>query len=389
MDIQRLYEALTSPTPPPHLEPAGTPFELATHLSLLPKIEGVPLFGLTYTAADLCNRFPHDSVPLYAQSVFKKELTRYRAWRRALFDLYLLDVGVPPDMDEIAALTRIARLEYTAKKHQELSVLRRTLPNGWRICGLNAEAALNLDKALDPKDRPQFRRALSVVDQLQTAQLAKSVQHLLPTKLIGKLPKPSSHVYHAPLPPKLTAEFVDGEALLKAAMPFCYRLAVLTKALSADDDPTLDELALRLKPIYDIDPAEHGFHSPTKANFQVYIRHIWKYSSLGPYVPISTLSPVEKAWAEFRRQLRSHGKTDMIPRTHHVSKYAIADGLAPHELNQAWFAVIDRGLSGVDSRAFRSGAFFFDQLRQSDCLPHHLLPRHASGIVRMRKKTHT
>ena len=76
----------------------------------------------------------------------------------------------------------------------------------------------------------------------------------------------------------------------------------------------------------------------------------------------------------------------MIPGTHHVSKYAIADGLAPHDLNQAWFAVIDRCLSGVDRRAFRSGAFFFDQLIQSGCLPHHILPPHASGLVRMRKK---
>jgi len=389
MDIQRLYEALTSPTPPPHLEPAGTPFQLATHLSLLPKIEGVPLLGLTYTAADLCNRFPHDVVPLYAQSVFKKELSRYRAWRRALFDLYLLDIGVPADVDVIDALMRIARLEYGGRTYQRLSILRRTLSNDRRICDLNTETALALDKALIPRDRAPFRSALSVIDWLQTGQLAQGVQHLLPTKPIGQLPAPSSHVYHAPLPPKLAARFADGEALLKAALPFCYRLAVRTKALSADDDPTLEELALRLKPIYDIDPAEHGFHSPTKANFQVYIRHIWKYSSLGPYVPISTLSPVEKAWAEFRRQLRSHGKTEMIPRTHHVSKYAIADGLAPHELNQAWFAVIDRDLSGVDSRAFRSGAFFFDQLIQSDCLPHHLLPRHASGIVRIRKKTHT
>lgn len=386
MDISRLYEALTSPTPPPHLDPAGTPFQLATHLSLLPKIEGVPLLGLTYTAEELCNRFPHDAVPLYAQPVFKEELSRYRAWRRALFDLYLLEIGVPADMDEIAALTRIARLEYTVGKYKKLFILRRTLPKGLRICDLSTNVALTVDKAIVPKDRPQFRNALSVIDQLQTAQLAQSVQHLLPTKNIGQLPAPGSHVYHAPLPPKLETEFADGATLLKAAMPFAYRFALHTGALSNDDDPTLNELALRLKPMFEIDPAEHGFRSPTKATFQTYIRHIWKYSSLGPYMRDSTLSPIQEAWVEFRRQIRLHGKTEMIHGTHYVSKYAVAAGLAPHELNPEWFQGTDQRLSGVDRRAFRSGAFVFDDLIQCGDLPGHLLPRHASGITRMRKK---
>ncbi|MGJ8546663.1 MAG: hypothetical protein ACSHWZ_14550 [Sulfitobacter sp.] len=386
MDIQHLYEALTSPTPPPHLEPAGTPFQLATHLSLLQRMEGVPLMGLTYTAADLCNRFPHDVVPLHAQPIFKKELSRYRGWRRALFDLYLLDMGRPADMEDIAALMRIARLEFITEKPSELSILRKILPANRRICDLNAESALALDKSLDPKDRPPFRRALSVIDQLQTAQLAQSVQHLLPTKNIGQLPAPSSHVYHAPLPPKLATEFADGATLLKAAMPFAYRFALHTGALSNDDDPTLNELALRLKPMFEIDPAEHGFRSPTKATFQTYIRHIWKYSSLGPYIRDSTLSPIQEAWVEFRRQIRLHGKTEMIHGTHYVSKHAVADGLAPHELNPEWFQGTDQRLSDVDRRAFRSGAFVIDALIQCDDLPGHLLPRHASGIKRMRKK---
>lgn len=386
MDIQRLYEALTSPTPPPHLKPAGTPFQLATHLSLLQKIEGVPLLGLTYTAEELCNRFPHDVVPLHAQPIFKKELSRYRGWRRAIFDLYLLDIGKPADIENIAALTRIARLEFTVEKHKELYILRNILPENLRICDLDAENALALDKSLDPKDRPPFRRALSVIDQLQTAQLAQDVKYLLPNEMIGQLPAPSSHVYNAPLPPKLAAEFADGATLLKAAMPFAYRLALLSGALSDDDDPTLDELALRLKPLFGIDPADYGFRSPTQATFQIYIRHIWKFSSLGPYVRARTLSPIQVTWAELRRQLRSRGKTEMIHGTYLVSKYAVADGLAPQELTPTWFQNTDQRLSGGARRAFRTGVFVIDDLIQCDDLPGHLLPQYPSGITRMRKK---
>lgn len=386
MDIQRLYEALTSPTPPPHLEPAGTPFQLATHLSLLQKIERVPLLGLTYTAADLCNRFPHEVVPLHAQAVFKKELTRYWGWRRAIFDLYLLDMGKPADMEDIAALTRIARLEFATEKHKELSILRGMLPANLRICDLNAEKALALDKSLDPKNRAPFRRALSVMDHLQTSQLAQGVKHLLPKEKIGQLPAPSSHVYNAPLPPKLAAQFANGGASLKAAIPFAYRFAVLIKTLSDGDDPTLEELALVLKPMFELDPADYGFRRPNKATFQTYIKRIWDCSSLGPYVGISTLSPVQEAWAKLRKQLRAHGKSDMVQGTYFVSKYAISDGLSPHELSPTWFQNTDQRLSGAARRAFRSGVFVIDDMIQCDDLPGHLLPQSPSGITRMRNK---
>lgn len=87
MDIGNIYEALTSPTPPAHLLRAGKVLPLTITVSLLMKIEGVPLSFLSYTADALATRFSHETVPSHARSIFKEELSRYRAWRRTLFDL--------------------------------------------------------------------------------------------------------------------------------------------------------------------------------------------------------------------------------------------------------------------------------------------------------------
>lgn len=128
MDIENIYEALTSLNPPAHLLRAGKLFALTTTISLLIKIEGVPLSFLSYTADALDMRFPHDTVPAHARGIFKKELSRYRAWRRTLFDLYLLETGAPADQDAISGLMRIARLEGEGGNATKLRILRHVLP---------------------------------------------------------------------------------------------------------------------------------------------------------------------------------------------------------------------------------------------------------------------
>lgn len=198
MDIENTFEALTSPNPPAHLLRAGKLFALTTTISLLIKIEGVPLSFLSYTADALDMRFPHDTVPPHARGIFKKGLSRYRAWRRTLFDLYLLDTGAPADQDAISGLTRIARLEFKEVNAPTLRILRHVLPVEVTISDLTYENALEIDKSLDEKKRPAFRNALYLLDRLRAVPLAAASTHLLPREVIGLLPPPSGHLYHAP-----------------------------------------------------------------------------------------------------------------------------------------------------------------------------------------------
>jgi len=243
MNINRTYEALTSPTPPQHLLRAGSPFATASALALLIKIEGVPLLALSYSAEDLQTRFPHGKVPPCAQKVFKRELSRYRAWRRTLYDLFLLETGALADHDPIAGLRRIARLEYGGRTDESLRSLGGTLPEGIAINELTFASALQIDQGLNENMRPPFRAALSLLDRLQTAPLATASRHLLPSGPIGRLPAPSAHVYHAPLPPTLDAAYAAAPPNVRAALPFVYRLSLMTGIVLPDDDPSLDVLA--------------------------------------------------------------------------------------------------------------------------------------------------
>lgn len=278
MDIIRTYEALTSSAPPQHLRRAGTPFAVATALSLLSRTEGVPLFTLSFRPEELDARYPAGSVPQHAREVFKMELSRYHGWRRTVFDAFLLDTGRPPDQDPVSALMRVARLEIPGNSYQHLRTLRRAVPDLSRLHDIGREGALHIDKQLPPKLRPSFRTALSVLDRLRESSLATASRHMLPCTAIGTLPAPSSHLYHAPLPKRLDGVYSEAPLKLRAAIPFVYRLCCLAGILIPHEDPSLDELARKSRQLWDIDPSAYGFRSPTKAALKKYITNIGKCS---------------------------------------------------------------------------------------------------------------
>ena len=284
MDIQHIYEALTSPTPPKHLARAGSPFALATAISLLMTIERAPLWTLRYTADELLTRFSKSHVPPCVHGIFKTEKTRYLAWRRKIFDLFLLDQGKSPDTDPIDALIRIARVEFAGSTHQHLYVLRRVLSEQAGIGALTRSEALRIDRTLKPMTRQTFRAALGMLDRLHSAPLAASSSHLLPQETIGRLPPPSGHIYHAPLPTQLEKIHAEAPPLLKRAIPFVYRLSVETGVISSGEDPSLDEFANTSRSLWDVDPANYGFERPNKVALRAYIRDIGKASST-PYIP--------------------------------------------------------------------------------------------------------
>ncbi|WP_417480586.1 hypothetical protein [Maricaulis maris] len=386
MDIFHIYEALTSPFPSQHLQRAGSPFAIATALALLSKIEGVPIFALKFGPVELDARYPAANVPLHARSVFKMELTRYQGWRRTVFDAFLLDTGCPPEQDPISALMRIARLEIPGNSYQHLRTLRRVLPGGMGPSDLGYGQALRIDKEIEPPLRISFRTGLSVLDRLHALPLARKSRHLLPAEPIGRLPPPSSHLYHAPLPPRLDGVYRDASTTLRAAIPFTYRMACLTETLSPAADPSLEELAEKSRLFWEVDPALFGFRRPSKTALKSYIRNIGKHASVGHSAPQRAVSPTQFAWAKLRTQLRSSGKEELVQRTFGVSRYAIPAGLAPHDLTADWFSKTMDGLQGDHLRAFRSGAFALDSLFELDVVPGSLLPPERSGLERVRSQ---
>ncbi|SDY85881.1 hypothetical protein SAMN05444340_12220 [Citreimonas salinaria] len=386
MDINRTYEALTSPTPPTHLLPAGPPFATASALALLIRIEGVPLLALSYSAKDLETRFPHVMVPACARKVFKLELSRYRAWRRTLFDLYLLETGSLADRDVIAGLKRIARLQFGGRIVEKLNILRHALPDKMEIKELSSASALQIDQRLAGDIRPPFRAALALLDRLQDAPLAAGSRHLLPTGIIGRLPAPSGHLYHAPLPPLLGAVYSEAPPLLRAAVPFVYRLSLITGIISPDQDPSLDAFARTCLALWGVDPADHGFRRPSQVALKAYIRNIG-HSVETPFgAPRRKQPEFVDAWSDLREQMRAHGKDAVIQRTWGVSRYAILNELSPAQLTAEWVHETMHSLAGHDRNAFRSGIFVLNDLIEDVSFPDDVLPPEVIGLVRERKQ---
>lgn len=389
MNITRIYQALTCPTPPAHLARVGSPFAAASVLTLLIRIEGVPLLALSYSARDLQGRFPHDRVPDCAQDVFKQELSRYRAWRRTIFDLFLLETGSLADHDPIAGLRRITRLEYGGRTDESLRSLGRALPGGFAISQLTFTNALQIDKALGENLRPPFRAALSLLDRLQDAPLAAGSRHLLPAATIGTLPAPSSHLYHAPLPPRLDAAYASAPPRVRAAVPFVYRLCRCAGLLSEDQDPTLEDLARTSMLLWDVAPNEYGFQKPSQVALKSYIRHIGQHAGTGHTPPAPVQATAPQGWADLRACMRQYGFEKLIQRTFGVSKLAIRDELPPAKITPQWIQKTLQNLPRQERNAFRSGLFVLDDLILDEAFPQDVLPREVSGLARKREPRRT
>lgn len=388
MDIQKTYEALTSPCPPEHLMRAGRPFALASAIALLIKFEGVPLNLLSYAPEELDARFPHNVVPAHTQSVFKGEMTRYLGWRRMIFDVQLLETGSPADQDTISALMRICRLEHGKNTTQNLGALRHALPTGMKISDLTYPVALQVDKQLSEKARPPFRAAISLLDRLQDAPLAAASRHLLPPEILGRLPQPSGHLYHTPLPPKLNTAYLNAAPSLKAALPFVYRLSLVTGIFSSEQDPSLDEFARKSQQMWETDPVDYGFVKPSKVALKIYIRNIGKNSTIFYSAPKPQQSRASVAWSELRDRMRALGK-DGVNATYFVSKPAIMDQLAPADITSSWVRETSQSLNGHKRNAFRSGIFVLDELVEDLGFPSEGLPRQVSGTARERRQPRT
>jgi len=282
---------------------------------------------------------------------------------------------------------RIARLEFGGHTNQNLRILRRTLPQGMEIKYLTFSSALKIDQQLGEEMRPPFRAALSLLDRLQDAPLAAKSLHLLPSDKIGRLPAPTGHLYHAPLPPRLDAVYSVAPPLVRAAIPFVYRLSLVTGVLSAEQNPSLDEFSEKCVLLWYVDPNDHGFPRPSQFALKAYIRHIRQYAGSGHTPPERKQAPAPQAWTDLRRLMRQHGKHKMIQRTFGVSAHAIQDGLTPAKITPRWIERTLQILPRKERNAFRTGIFVFDDLIADENFPSGVLPSKVSGLKRERKPT--
>ena len=388
MNIAHIYHALSCPTPPAHLARAGSPFATASALALLIQIENVPLLALSYSASDLQTRFPSHEVPLCAQKFFKLELTRYQAWRRTLFDLFLLETGSFADQDLIAGLERIVRLQFK-RRTNELYALRHALPPTVEIKDLTPSSALQIDRHLDGPLRQSYRAALGLLDRLQDAPLAAGSRHFLPAEIIGRLPPPTGHLYHAPLPPKLDAVYSVAPSRVRAAVPFLYRLSLIAEILSPDLDPSFNDFAEKCLSLWNVDPQEHGFQKPSQVALQSYIRRIGLHAGADYAPPTPVQATVPQAWTDLRSLMRQRGFQKMIQRTFGVSAHAIRTGISPAKMTPEWIQETLQVLPRQERNAFRSGIFVLDELIQHKEFPQDVLPREVSGLTRMREPRRT
>ena len=252
---------------------------------------------------------------------------------------------------------------------------------------LTSANALEIDRRLQDPLRQGYRAALSLLDRLQDAPLAAGSRHLLPARIIGRLPPPTGHLYHAPLPPKLDAVYFDAPPLVWAALPFVYRLSLITKLLPSGQDPSLDEFAQKCASLWDVDPKAHGFHRPSQVALKTYLRNIGQYAGCDHKPLPQEQAPVPQAWTNLRELMRQRGLQKRIQRTFGVSAHAIRDGLSPSTITPSWIQKKLQILPRQERNAFRSGIFVLDELIRDSSFPGDGLPGAMSGLSRERDPT--
>lgn len=383
MNIGSLYQALASSQPPVELLRAGSPFALQTALTLLSKIESVPVMMMFYSGTELSERYPANKIPVSAQGVFKNELTRYQSWRRRLLDLQFLSSGEVVDADPIVALQRLARLEVSDWAINPFYLLRKILPDGVNPGQIDRDLAIQMNARLSGSERMCFRSACRVLDRLQDSTLAKGTG-LLPDETIGLLPRAKDHRANAPMPERLEREYEDANAAVRMALAFVYRVAVLCELCDASANLSPKQLLAEqmLKALRGIDPAELGFARPSKKTFEDYLNRLIRHFSIHDVRLNQHAVSAEKAWSEFRRELSDREMTSLKSRIGTVSKLAVSQGLSPQELTPAWFARTWVALEGYIVAHFRTGAFAIDTLFEHEDFPRELLPEEPSGFVK-------
>lgn len=199
MDCGNLFDELSGADPREELTRAGSPFALATALSLLAQIEQVPLMLLRYSGTNLAIQLPLDKIPERAQEIFGRERPRYLAFRQRILDLQLLATRTRVDADAIHGLQRLARLEIGTWAANPFYQLRHVLGDQVEAAGLTRETAIELDRELTGQKKNDF--PCSPGRARPPPELRISSSHWAPAPRDHRPPAPAFGSHHTRPPP--------------------------------------------------------------------------------------------------------------------------------------------------------------------------------------------
>jgi hypothetical protein len=373
--LHDLYTALISGS----LRPQNPTAAIAA-LDLVSHLYGLPLAAVDLDAPEFAQAFPFDHIADIARPFFKRDQSRYRAFRNAVLDCQML--VAPGDVDGAVghSLQRVARLCLGGTANALYGVTGN-LPVTLSPQALTREVALSIDRSLDQARRARFRRGLSVLDSLHDHELARR-SGLLPSRRIGRLPTVRDHGLLEPLPSTLRALRSKTPRPTQNAIDFLWRLAVSGGVFRPGEDPSPDEIAERFPEIARLDAGTHGMKLSDKARkkyLSTFARSLVLAGCSDPRVSSS-----RSAWRTLRGAVRTAGLNS--DRLGALAGFALQDGLGPHEVTPGWCSERLARLDRAGANAFRRSAYFLDALRSYDRIPRQFLPIEPTGVERLRRR---
>jgi len=388
MDVSKIYCDLEADAPPQPYLKAGGAFALRTGLLLLAEFEAMPLFTLSYEGTQLADRYPAHAIPMQCRAVFKGEVTRYNAWRRALLDLQFLSTDHAVDADPIVGLQRLARLEIGAWAANPFYLLLKVLPAGMGPCDLDDKTAMDLNAQLSGHEQRTFRMAVSLMARLQGSELAAE-RGILPKTVIGVPPLEMDPRRSTALPAALEDAYQRAPASVRPAISLVYRLVRHMNLLPISDETSVEDLLTdETEPaLYELDPSDLGYRKPSQETLRTYLRTLNRFLGCRGTGKRLRADPVQTAWSELRQALVDRGMLAVARRTFAVSRIATDQRMTPADLSPQWIAATLEALPKSQVNPFRTGIFALDEAIGCEARKRTLLPDRISGLTDRRSSS--
>lgn len=390
MKLSDVHARLTDGRICPADLPARNALPYLAALSVLTRIEGVPLFVYDNAGTAFAECFPKTTMPSSATAHFGSDVAGYNSWRNLILDALLLSGGAQVDTDAWDGLRRVARICRGRAFANRLYHVSSRLPQGTTPKNLNSLMAFEIDASLTGQDSRSFRQGLGALDALHDEALARRVG-ILPPSMIGKLPKLTDHSRHCPLPPDLSEFWTGASSPDQNALSFVWRIARLAGVFTEADNPTPATFFAdgRGKHLADLDPQDFGLLRPSQKTYCIYLRRLsCRFRSLGGVGLPDGVNEVEQRWSEVKNLALQHSAFSMarVGNLAAVSTPAINQELSPPELAPEWFKGKIATLSGAKRRSFLSACYLIDELRAVSADELHLFPPEGTGVQRQRKR---
>ncbi|SEL62669.1 hypothetical protein SAMN05444413_11240 [Roseivivax marinus] len=370
--------------------PERDPLPYLTAFSILCRIEGVPLLVLPFEGTDFSSRFPKSRMPENSAKHFRGDLAFYQSWRRLILDAQVIAEPGLVDCEPWDTIIRVARICRGADFSSRLYHVSSRVPTDTLPIALDRQCAIELDADLSGQDRASFRQGLGALDALHDESLAKRTG-LLPEHKVGSLPKPSDHRTRYPLAPRLARVWEEMPAAVKPALVFAWRMAILGRVFSLEDDPSFFELMSedRARALMALRTEAFGIKRPSQNTYSIYLQRLGQFCiSLGGGGLPGDVCPVEQQWIALRALAKKHGtfSPGRVANIAAISTPAKLEGLTPRDLTPDWFSTRIAGLPAEKRRAFQSGCYVIDELSAAFGRSVDVLPVHGTGVRRQRRQ---